>query len=302
MYALFETLGATVDDYPDNFTHLVEAGTIDAAESGFAIADSLPAPATVASNLAMYPKVNVLVVNADVSRDLDPADLAVLEEAAVETRDRVVRDAVPEAEEAAAYCDRGGTVVAAPPEAGTALTAAARPVYVRLERDETTRSLIESVRTAKDALPPGPPVATCSSSARPHDEAGTAASAPITDGIYRYQVDFEYLVDAGLDPDQAAEESGVHTVTLDGGAYEDAWVNEDTTGRCTGRYRFDGPRITVSWSGSCVGDFAMTATVDGDQVHWRDIEALPPHSTPEDQVVNEAFNSVPWTRVGDVPN
>ncbi len=45
----------------------------------------------------------------------------------------------------------------------------------------------------------------------------------------------------------------------------------------------------------------MSYTVDGDQVTWSDIEALPPHDSDEDQKISEVFNSVPWTRVGDAP-
>ncbi len=45
----------------------------------------------------------------------------------------------------------------------------------------------------------------------------------------------------------------------------------------------------------------MSYTVDGNQVTWSDIEALSPDDSDEDQKVTEAFNSVPWTRVGDAP-
>ena len=43
----------------------------------------------------------------------------------------------------------------------------------------------------------------------------------------------------------------------------------------------------------------MTYSVEGETVTWSDQEALPPYDTDEDQKVNEVFNSVPWTRVGD---
>jgi hypothetical protein len=45
----------------------------------------------------------------------------------------------------------------------------------------------------------------------------------------------------------------------------------------------------------------MTYSIDGDTVAWSDPESLPPNDTEEDQKVNEVFNSVPWTRVGDAP-
>ena len=43
----------------------------------------------------------------------------------------------------------------------------------------------------------------------------------------------------------------------------------------------------------------MKPEIDGDEIAWTDIEALPPYDADEDQKVTEVFNSVPWTRVGD---
>lgn len=77
---------------------------------------------------------------------------------------------------------------------------------------------------------------------------------------------------------------------------------ENRTGSCQGTYdEGNSRRVTFEWTSGCFGDWEMTYAVDGDTVTWSDQEALPPYDSDADQNVNEVFNSVPWTRVGDVP-
>jgi hypothetical protein len=71
------------------------------------------------------------------------------------------------------------------------------------------------------------------------------------------------------------------------------------TKTCRGSYSWEGSRLTVRWTTGCTGDWAMTAQISGDQVRWTDIQSLPPEDDAYAQALNEAFNSVPWTRVGD---
>jgi hypothetical protein len=127
------------------------------------------------------------------------------------------------------------------------------------------------------------------------------ASESLQAGIYAYELTEKYLVENGISAEQAANESGKHQAILrDDGAFTDSWTTANgSTGSCSGTYEeADGSRVTFRWSTGCFGDWAMTYTVDGDTVTWRDHEALPPASD-EDQKVTEVFNSVPWTRVGD---
>lgn len=111
------------------------------------------------------------------------------------------------------------------------------------------------------------------------------------------------MLDNGIAADQAKNESGTHTTTLDGGEFVDSWKTADnTSGSCSGTYEeADDNRVTFKWVSGCFGDWAMTYSVDGDTVTWSDQEALPPYDSDEDQKINEVFNSVPWTRVGDAP-
>lgn len=125
---------------------------------------------------------------------------------------------------------------------------------------------------------------------------------PLQDGVYEYELTKEYLLDNGIGTSQAAGENGSHEVTLDGGEFVDRWKTADgSTGSCSGTYEADGNRVTFEWKSGCFGDWAMSYSVDGDTVTWSDQEALPPYDSDEDQNINEVFNSVPWTRISDVP-
>lgn len=133
---------------------------------------------------------------------------------------------------------------------------------------------------------------------------GVASPAPpsggaIADGVYRYEVTEQHLTAGGVTPQQAADEHGVHTVTMIGGQYSDSWRNAAMTKTCRGTYSWQGSRLSVRWTTGCTGDWAMTVQVAGDQVRWTDVESLPPEDDAYAQALNEAFHSVPWTWVGD---
>lgn len=129
------------------------------------------------------------------------------------------------------------------------------------------------------------------------------AATALQTGIYTYELTEEYLLENGISAEQAANESGKHRAILrQDGAFTDSWTTaKGGSGSCSGTYeKGDGSRVTFRWSTGCFGDWEMTYSVDDDVVAWSDQEALPPYDTDEDQKVNEVFNSVPWTRVGDV--
>lgn len=127
-------------------------------------------------------------------------------------------------------------------------------------------------------------------------------TAPLRTGVYEYELTEQYLLDNGISQAQAEGESGAHKATLSGdGTFVDSWrTAQGRTGSCSGTYEEDdNGRVTFKWTSGCFGDWEMTYAVDGDQVMWSDQKALPPYDTDEDQKVNEVFNSVPWTRVGE---
>ena len=127
-------------------------------------------------------------------------------------------------------------------------------------------------------------------------------ASALQSGIYTYELTTDYLVENGISAEQAANESGKHQAILrDDGAFTDSWTTASGgTGSCSGTYEEgDESRVTFRWTTGCFGDWEMTYAIDGDVVTWTDQRALPPNDSDEDQKVNEVFNSVPWTRVGD---
>ena len=154
-YALIEALGAKADDPNDDvFLAGIESGEIVAAESSFVLAGTtLPATSTATGNLTLFPKVNSLVINSDVFGELSDERQEVLRDAALGAREWAISNETPDAEEAAAFCEVGGAVVLASAAEVAAFEAAAQPVYAELERDETTKDLIERIRELKSEMP-----------------------------------------------------------------------------------------------------------------------------------------------------
>ncbi|WP_104140971.1 TRAP transporter substrate-binding protein [Arthrobacter sp. ZGTC131] len=161
-YAVLKSLGATPDDlvggqFPDGLA----AGTVAAAESSFALAGDLPEPSIATGNLILYPKINSLVVNAKVLKDLGEAERQWLKDAAAGTR-RWADEALPAiADDAARFCRDGGTVVTATDAEVAAFKAAAAPVYTQLERDPGTKALIAKIRALASSEPAAAAVRPC---------------------------------------------------------------------------------------------------------------------------------------------
>ena len=130
----------------------------------------------------------------------------------------------------------------------------------------------------------------------------SSSTEPLRAGVYEYELTEQYLLDNGISEFQAEQESGAHEATLgEDGSFVDSWKTADgKTGSCRGTYEEgDANRVAFTWMTGCFGDWEMTYSVEADVVTWSDQESLPPYDTDEDQKVNEVFNSVPWTRVGD---
>jgi TRAP-type C4-dicarboxylate transport system substrate-binding protein len=297
--ALFEAFGATADDLDaqdDRFLAGVRDGSVAAAESEFALAGCcLPAASAAAANLTLFPKVNSLIINTEAYEALSEDAQHVLREAADRTLDWAVAGMPSDAERAAAFCGGGGTIINAHESELAAMEAAVAPVYAELERDETTKELIESIRAIKATLPPPRPIAPC-------EPAATATTSPpeaalSLDGIWRQDVTYEYLVQAGLSEAMARQEAGVQTWTLEGGTFDLEYQDN----QCSGTYEVAGDRVSIQFTSGCTGAVAMTATVEGGQITWSDAEGLPPYNSPDDQLIAEAFAGVPWVRVGDAP-
>lgn len=293
-YLLFEALGARADDLPgDKFGAAIDAGTVAAAESSFQLASTLDQGTIVAGNVVVFPKLNTVVANAARLDELTDEQRQILEDAAQATLEWARGGVTPDAELANEFCtSQRGSVVLASDSDIAALRAAAEPVYATLKADPATAGMIDTISALKKTVAAPAPVAACTATPPSADD-GTTAASPDIDGVYRYEVTAAYLTERGVTPDG---EDGVHTITLRDGLFKDEWPN----GECTGTYTSDGSRFTFRWDSGCYGDWSMTLVSTGDEVRWTEIESLPPHNDAESRLANEAFNSVPWAKVGDV--
>lgn len=162
-YALLKALGGTPDDlvgelFPDG----VAAGKVVAAESSFALAGSLPGLTTAAANLTLYPKLNSLVANTKFLQNLDEAQRQFLKDAAAATRTWATEAMTAPADDAAEFCQNGGTVVIATEADVAAFKAAGATVYTKLEADQETKARIAKIRALAATEPAPNDVRPCS--------------------------------------------------------------------------------------------------------------------------------------------
>jgi hypothetical protein len=66
--------------------------------------------------------------------------------------------------EAAAYCERGGTIFTAPAEGIAEFKAAVAPTIARLEKDPATNALLTKIRALTASTPVPAPLTPCSPS------------------------------------------------------------------------------------------------------------------------------------------
>ena len=148
-YALFEALGAKPDDFTQTEQALdegIQAGTVVAAESSFALAGTLPSAAAVVGDVTLFPKMNSLVINSDVFESLSDEQQDVLRTAARRTVEWAVDNNPSDAEAAAELCGNGVRIIAAGRDVTDQLERSAQAVYRELEQDQTTKEMIARLR------------------------------------------------------------------------------------------------------------------------------------------------------------
>ncbi|MGN7253323.1 TRAP transporter substrate-binding protein [Arthrobacter sp. SAFR-014] len=155
-YAALSSLGATPRALTgDLFAEALAGGAVQAAESSFARAVSFPTGTITTGNLPLYPKINTLVINTATFGRLSANERRIVQEAASRIREAATR-AMNTADEALAYCQKGGTIVNATEQQVAAFLAAVGPVYARLANDAQAMAVIKKIRTFSGAYAPKP--------------------------------------------------------------------------------------------------------------------------------------------------
>jgi TRAP-type C4-dicarboxylate transport system substrate-binding protein len=277
-FALLRALGAEpVDLEGDELTQAINDGSVVAAESAFDLAaPTLPRMGTGTSNITFFPKVNVLVANSAALRELPESARTALDTAAANTLDWVTRTNKDDRNAALAYCGEGGRVVAASPGDIERLVESSKSVYTDLERDAETKRFIERIRLVEGQSPATDQAVTCEpSGATPSDQGGTASRTDpdVLDGVYRNRVTVDDYLAVGVTEAEAIENSGVHTITLDGGQLRDTMVspsNPKSDIPCSGTYNLSGHTFTFKWEphADCSGDFIATWRLSGGELRF----------------------------------
>jgi TRAP-type C4-dicarboxylate transport system substrate-binding protein len=284
--AVFEALGATTND--------ADMDAVD--QAGMESSYDLTPAGTATGNVTFFPKANALVINDEALERLDERRRAVLEKAAVETREWAIQTLPSDADAAAEYCRSGGAVVLASDADLAALERATAPVYAELERDEQTRQLIEAIRQRKNEVaPPAPPAACGRPEGRDEARAGGGAD-PRFDGVYRIELTDADLRAAGITARADLDENhGIYTITIEHGSY--CWEQRapnpvNNPDECS-TYEVDGSRVVWHYPIGPPEVYRFERAGDGDlQV------TLLRAGTAEARPYAEAWAAQDWQRLG----
>jgi TRAP-type C4-dicarboxylate transport system substrate-binding protein len=287
--AMFEALGAVVTD-----------DEIDAnSQAGMESSYSQRVTGTSTGNVVFYPKVNSLVIHADVYAELSSEEQAILEAAATRTRDWAIANLPADSVGATGHCSTGQSVVLATAVELEALDKATQPVYAELEQDPLTKSLIEQVRNMAATLPsPSAAASACGddvASAAGDQSTGSGQEASAVNGIYRVELTEEALRTRGVTEEDIGNLSGVWTITL-----KDGVLHQEVSGApfLTGDipYTISGDLFTIHFEPVDGGDetyrWALTPTGD--------LELIIVEVSQPALAFVEEWTAEPWTRIGEV--
>lgn len=244
--AIFEALGATVVDSE------IDPRSQIGMESAY-VFDPL---GTAAGNVVLFPKANVLVVNADVFARLSESQQEILEQAASETLNWSIESRISDAAAAEEWCANGGRMVTADTETLAALRDSVEPVYQQLRTDQLTAELIDDMEEMKMSMPISEPVIPDSCTGEPAESGAGAEGIDdpgVINGSYRLEWDADELVDAFVavgapraEVEPLADNAGVVSLIFNDGQYSQVLETGFFAGNhCNGTYTISGNRITM---------------------------------------------------------
>ena len=295
---LIETLDATHVFY-DEYGPYADACKIHALIASLNRTGPVLGLHTFTGDVTLSPKFEVLAANRTAFDRLAPGQQQVLRDAAHAARDRAIAEYQPEADAAAAWCAKGGSVALAGPDAVAAFEAALQPVSDRLMTDPVAAGAIEAIQALKKAVPPAPgagpcgpaPVETAQAYQSP-DTTGYVGTLP-PDGTYRADVREEDLLAADASPRFAEVQAKLYTLTFE--ADTALWTEGDRS-PCENDATSDGTSFSIREriADTCLG---------GDYL-WREVPGgiellplLPPNMAAQDAIDMTALFHRVWTRI-----
>ena len=295
VWALYRALGATpVDTSGNTFDREVRSGEMDGGESSFGVvADgALPKPGTTTGNLAIFPKVDVLVANTRAVERLTVDQRSLLARAAGDARAWALRS-LTESAARDAFCRQGGSVVDAPQSWLADLRAKAAPIVAAMREDPLTRSLIDEIAAAGGSG--GSRVAPCSHQATAAPSTGLTVDKVLPAGVYRLAVTEQQLLAAGSNARDAKGNAGTTTFTVTKDGYLTVSVDSpypEYTASCDRqKMTLRGGLVVVSLHGpgSCGGEFRVAWKPAPGGIEFTRVE-------PSDPILNLMYAGVVWKR------
>ena len=278
--AMLAALGAQLTDAD------IDKATQAGMESEYAFKPS----GIATGNVTFFVKVNSLVISKAAFERLNDQQRAALREAADQTQAWVIDNTYVDKEWADEFCQGGSKVVAASVADLAALEAAVAPVYADLERDSTTKGILDAIRTMKTTAAPATDT-TCSGS---QPEPSQAAEPTAIDGTYRASFTFADLQRSPLllDVGELNDENwGAITVTFDRGRLDLALKNDSVDRVWTGTFSVTGDEVRFELPTYAPGvKFGFRWKLHGDTLTFeRDWDVGEGPTT---------FLVKPWTRTG----
>jgi TRAP-type C4-dicarboxylate transport system substrate-binding protein len=201
-YKLIETLGAT--------PMLGDSG-YRGAESGLSQVQFLMRTPTATANVVFFPKFQVLFAYGRTLETLTESQRTILQNAAVETRQKAIAEHPGDAVIASAWCENGGSIVMASDEQVAAFEAAAQPVFVRIEQDPFNAEMIAAIRELKAKTQPSAGAEACG------QNTGLWSEGVPPNGTWTVELSTEDFVELGVPQADAAGWTGVGTLTFQDG-------------------------------------------------------------------------------------
>jgi TRAP-type C4-dicarboxylate transport system substrate-binding protein len=264
-------------------------GTIQGFETSIWIHQHNPALTRlapyVASNVTLWPQMDVLLANPARLEALTAEHHGWLEEAARDAAARSAALAEKDARTVGDSCAAGARFAEASAADLAALEAAFAPVFANLERHAETKAFIERIRALKASTPAEPVLsipAACTGRAPAEVSGGAGTTPAYLNGTYRYVLTKEDARSAG-EPD-LSEYPRTNTYILKDGRF-------DATGGFTGSYSVDGNRITFA---PVEFDDTITYTFTVDDEGNLNLDPVPPVD-PGDAF--EAGAHTVWTKI-----
>jgi TRAP-type C4-dicarboxylate transport system substrate-binding protein len=251
VYAMLRALGSR----PVNLTNSAAnaayaAGRLQGAETG--TTQRVPGPpGTMTADVTFYARIDTIAANDDFWEGLTGQQRADLTQAAEQTRDWLVVHRAGEDEALQAVCDAGLGVTRAGPEAVADIQTAAAPVAAKMRAEPDLGPLIDELEALKADVVPGPSFSPECAVADQQTEIGPRIDPAVLDGTYRASFTDEELLASGADGASAASNTGMWTITFDGGHYSAA---DDS---CTATYELSATMIAFRWDPDtdCTGDW-----------------------------------------------